>query len=139
MIAEKTGGSSLAQSVSMPRSLGAFLVATLIAIAPKCPLCWAAYLSLLGLSGTPLLTLSKWIMPVLIGLFLIHLSAIGKRAIQRKRFLPLILSGIGFILMISGFYAELHSLRYLGLLFVISGSITNALPSRRSQCTCSSQ
>jgi len=139
MIVEKTGTPSFVQSVSTTHSLGAFFVATLIAIAPKCPLCWAAYLSLLGLSGTPLLTLSKWIMPVLIGLFLIHLSAVGKRAIQRKRFLPLILSGAGFVLMIFGFYTELSSLRYLGLLCVISGSITNALPSRCSQCTCSSR
>lgn len=110
----------------LTRSLWAFPPALLIAIAPKCPFCWAAYLSLLGLSGIPLLAL-EWVMPVLIFLFLLHLSAIGKRACSRRIFLPLILSGVGFSALMVNLLWDLPLLTYPGILFIVLGSISSAI------------
>jgi protein SCO1/2 len=114
------------------RSLPGSLLAILIAISPKCPLCWAAYLSLLGLSGTVSLSLGSWMFAILVSLFLIHLIAIGRRAVRRHYFLPLLLSGGGFITMILGYFFEAPSLHYPGMILVLCGSITNALPFRKA-------
>jgi len=126
MIAEKSNHPPYNPAISV----GGTIIAVLIAIAPKCPLCWAAYLSLLGLTSTPLLMLGSWILPILILLFVIHLAAIGKRAVQRKHYLPLMLSSVGFAMMLIAFYADVDVLRYPGLLLVMAGSITNALRRR---------
>ena len=113
------------------------LVGILIAISPKCPFCWAAYLSMFGLSGVIPLGVYQWITPVLAILFVIHLYVIGRRAFRSKHFLPLYLSGLGFASVILGFYIDIAILRHCGVAFILAGSITNALPKKKSPTSCS--
>ena len=122
-----TGGN---RTAAIAQGIWGAFVALMIAAAPKCPLCWAGYMSLLGLSGTSALALGKWALPLLVGLFVVHLAAIGTRALRRNQFLPLGLSTIGFLAVLIGFNLDVPALRALGVLLVFTGSFTSALPSK---------
>ena len=113
------------------------LVGVLIAISPKCPFCWAAYLSMFGLSGLIPLVAYQWITPVLVILFVVHLYAISKRAIRRKHFLPLYLSGLGFACITLGLSIDLAIVRHCGIALILAGSITHALPKKKAPPLCS--
>ena len=116
------------------------LIAVLIVISPKCPLCWAAYLSFLGISGGTALSLGPWVVPILSVLFLIHLGAMVKQAIQEKSFLPLTFSLIGFICILTGYFQELQILKLSGVLLILAGSITGALSMKsKTSCCCNSK
>ena len=75
------------------------LIALLIAILPKCPLCGASYLSLLGVSSVSSQALHEGAFPLLIILFIVNLLALAKRARKRQAFIPVYLSVAGFILI----------------------------------------
>ena len=108
----------------------AVFVAGLIVAFPKCPLCWAGYFSALGLSGMASLMTSTWILPLLMALMATHLFILYHRARQRGIFLPFHLSCIGFASLAAGLASGLTPLRYLGLILVICGAITNSLSFR---------
>ncbi|MGJ8677368.1 MAG: hypothetical protein ACSHX0_07605 [Akkermansiaceae bacterium] len=125
---------------SVFKSIWGVLVATILAMYPKCPLCWAAYLSFFGLSGVVPLAIYKWLAPLLIVLSVLHLGAVGRRSLQRKYYLPLYASSAGFVAVVAGFYLDVLWLRVLGIGLVFAGSLTNAFSRKRSSCcSCSSQ
>jgi protein SCO1/2 len=129
MVANSAEGSSGLHSTSgltriAAHSWGVF-VASMIVAFPKCPLCWAGYLSAMGLSGMASVTRS-WILPSLLALMAIHLCILYRRASQRRIFLPLHLSSIGFASLAVAFASGLTFLRYLGLILVIAGAIANS-------------
>jgi hypothetical protein len=108
----------------------ALFVAGLIVAFPKCPLCWAGYFSALGLSGMASLMTSNWILPLVMALMTTHLYILYRRARQRGIFLPFHLSSIGFASLATGLASGLTPLRYLGLILVMGGAITNSLSFR---------
>ena len=81
------------------RSLRSVLLSVLIAFFPKCPLCWAAYMSMfgsLGLANTPYM---GWLLPVLVGVLGIHLYLLAKK-IPHKGYGPFGLSLAGALLVV---------------------------------------
>ena len=100
----------------------------LIAFFPKCPVCWAVYMSMFGSLGISQLPYMKWLLPVLIAFLGLHLFMQFK-GIKRHGYLPFTLSVIGAtILLISrSFFPTYNGILILGMVFIISGSLINSL------------
>lgn len=56
-----------------------------LAFFPKCPLCWAAYLSLFGITSLHQMPYFSWIQPVLAALVLLNLFAVWVRSRSTRR------------------------------------------------------
>lgn len=65
--------------------------AVLTAAMPKCPICWMAWMSVLGLGSA---TVGAWLQPIAALLLLLSLTALLLRARQRASYGPFIL-GLG--------------------------------------------
>lgn len=53
-------------------------------VLPKCPLCWAAYLAVLGLSGAVAAPL-MWLRPIAIAVALLSATALAVHALRARR------------------------------------------------------
>lgn len=108
--------------------LAAIVPGILIAIAPKCPFCWAAYLSAFASLGISVeIPYQPWLLPVLTGLLAVNLIALLLRARGRKRFgafFLCLLGGAAIVIGKSSFESGL--LIALGLACLIAGSLWNA-------------
>ena len=78
------------------------LLAASIALAPKCPLCCAAYLGLFSSLGIVSVHFSRWILPGLWTLLFLNLLALGFAARKRKAGGPFILSVLGTATILAG-------------------------------------
>lgn len=88
------------------------------ALFPKCPMCWAAYLSAFGIASVQSLAYSKWIFAVLIALMLVNLVSLWKRG----RMAALSFAAAG-ALAIFAFDAKLT-----GVMLTMIGSLVAVLP-----------
>jgi len=52
---------------------------------PKCPMCWAAYLSALGVAGLERIGYAPWLLPLFIALMLANLYSLYPRDRSRRR------------------------------------------------------
>jgi protein SCO1 len=73
-----------------------------VAFFPKCPICWAAYLSVFGIAGLNQIPYSPWLRPVLVLVMLINLASAWLRAHVTRRM-------SGFYLVTAGALAILVS------------------------------
>ena len=106
-----------------------FFLNMFIAFFPKCPFCWAAYLSLLGIAGTSL-TYKPWMLPLAIALLSINLLAMYFSK-NRHQFKPFWLSLLGTLLIISNrIWFDSTALIILAGIILVFASVWNALPRR---------
>src|SRR6185295_9869795 len=63
------------------------LASLALAFFPKCPICWAAYMSLFGIVGLDRIPYSPWLQPVLAAVMLINLASVWWRARSTGRML----------------------------------------------------
>ena len=103
-------------------------VALALALFPKCPLCWAAYLSFFGIAGLEAIPYSPWVQPVLAILLLSNLTSIWFRARSTGRMLPFYLVTAGAILVvISKAFAGPDAAGFLGVALTMVGSVWSTL------------
>lgn len=107
----------------------AIVLPILIALFPKCPLCWASYMSLLGVAGIGTIPYSPWILPIIIGFLGGNLWIMYRSAHVRNGMLPFYLCSAGSIALFSiwatGGQAQL--LFWPGFGFLLLGSMLNSL------------
>ncbi|MGI9244776.1 MAG: hypothetical protein ACR2RV_28490 [Verrucomicrobiales bacterium] len=117
------------------RGLAAVAPAFLIAIAPKCPLCWAAYMSAFASLGISIeIPYQPWLLPLLTGLLAVNLIAMFLRARSRNRFGPFSLCLLGgAAITIGKFGIDSGAAIALGLACLIAGSLWSAALGRRHQ------
>ena len=60
------------------------LASLALAFFPKCPICWAAYLSVFGIAGLDRIPYSPWLQPVLAKAMLINLAVCGYEHVRRE-------------------------------------------------------
>ena len=101
-------------------------LAVFIAFFPKCPLCWAAYMSLFSSIGLTQIPYMPWLLPVLMVMLAIHLFFLFKK-VSEKGYLPVSISIVGALcIVISRYYVlENPTLSYLGLAAMVMGSFLN--------------
>lgn len=109
------------------KSLPSVLMSILIAFFPKCPMCWAVYMSMFGSLGLARLPYMPWLLPVLFFFMAIHLFILFRKA-QQKGYLPFLLSltGATIILLGRGFFPAEKWLLISGMVLIISGSLFNS-------------
>jgi protein SCO1 len=101
----------------------------LVLFLPKCPLCFAAYLSLLGVTGMQLLPYTRYLFPLIVLAIGINLYAIFRAARGRNGLLPFFLCASGALLVVLfGHFAPSRYGTFSGLVLLFSGSILNSLP-----------
>lgn len=104
------------------------IVPILIAFFPKCPLCWAAYMSIFGITGISAIPYSPWILPLLCIFLVINLWFIWRRARIRKNWLAFGLAVVGtMLLIIFGSVLMLEPFMIMGLILLITAALFNSL------------
>ena len=110
-------------------------VAVGLALFPKCPLCWAAYLSLFGIAGLESIPYSPWLQPVLAIMLLLNITSVWLRARSTGRIMPFYLVTAGALaIIISKVFNGLPLAILAGVLLTFSGSLwsTFSFTRRRS-------
>jgi mercuric ion transport protein len=109
------------------RSMYSAFLGLLIAFFPKCPICWAAYMSMFGSVGLANAPYMGWLFPVLLGFLGLHLVLLLKKAPQ-KGYGPFSLSLAGALLILlgRGFLSSAEWIPPAGMLFILSGSLWNS-------------
>ncbi len=101
----------------------------LVLLLPKCPLCFAAYLSLLGVTGIELLPYTKYLLPLIVLAIAINLYAIFRASRMRNGLWPFCLCAIGALLiLLFGHFAPNRYGIISGLFLLLGGSVLNSLP-----------
>lgn len=114
------------------RPMPTLLLSVLLAFFPKCPVCWAAYVSMFGsvwLARTPYVT---WLFPSLLALSGLNLLLLLKRAPQ-KGYGPFLLSlaGIAVILGARSLFPEERWLLLFGMALMALSSLLNSFSVKR--------
>lgn len=116
---------------SVSKSIGSVIVPVFITLLPKCPFCFAAYLSLFGIAGMQLMPYVKFIPPLLFLAMSINIYALYKMGIKRNSFLPLYLCVIGSAIVVAfGYYNPIKFGLIFGLVLLFLSAILNSLPNR---------
>ena len=112
------------------RSLPSILMSILIAFFPKCPMCWAVYMSMFGSLGLARLPYMPWLLPVLLVFFAVHLFLLFRKAPQ-KGYWPFFVSLAGAVIILvgRGFFAGEKWMLITGMCCIISGSLLNSFSS----------
>lgn len=104
----------------------------LLAFFPKCPMCWAAYLSAFGVPGLKSIPYSPWLIPFIILAIAINLVILYRMARIRNGLIPFWLSLTGGLLVIGpGYLLSNQTYSILGIAFILMGALTNSLPYRQ--------
>ena len=107
----------------------AVVSAVLLALAPKCPFCWAAYMSAFGSLGISVrIPYQPWLLPLMAGLLAVNLAALFLRARARRRYGPFALCFLGVIAIAIGKFVLPSGglLMASGLVAIVAGSLWNA-------------
>ena len=115
------------------KAVPATSLSVLIAFFPKCPVCWAAWMSLLGGLGLARLPYLGWLFPVLCGLLGLHLLALVRSARRTHCYRPLMLSLAGAIVVASARLLSITETWVLlsAMVLMASGSLLNAQAEHR--------
>lgn len=111
------------------RSTPSVILSILIAFFPKCPMCWAVYMSMFGSLGLAKLPYMKWLLPVMMIFLAIHLFFLYKR-IRVAGYLPFIISMLGavFIMSSRAFFPGTQWSLVAGVGMILTGSLLNNFP-----------
>lgn len=123
---------TIAKTNKPVKAIPSVLLSILIAFFPKCPMCWAVYMSMFGSLGLAQLPYMGWLLPVLIGFLAIHLFMIYKKS-TRANYWPFLLSLVGVLVILTGRFSFGNEKWILitGMIFMISGSLLLQFPAIR--------
>lgn len=94
-----------------------------------CPACWPAYAGLLSAMGLGFLIQARYLLPLTIVFLALALGAIGWRAKSRHGYGPLLLGGVGSVVLLVGkFHFELDPAMWSGVAALVAASLWNAWP-----------
>lgn len=109
------------------KTLPSALLSIGIAFFPKCPFCWAAYMSALSSLGLVKIPYSPWMLPVLMGLLALHLLLL-LRQFRQRRYWPFVFSLLGAACILLGRSVLPHEkwLLLAGPGLLVVGSLLNS-------------
>jgi protein SCO1/2 len=101
---------------------------------PKCPICWAAYMSMFGIVGLDRIPYSPWLQPLLATVMLINLFSVWLRARAIGRMIAFYLASAGAILLItSKLVPGFEKAAFTGIGLTLAGSLLSALAPNRQR------
>ncbi|MDO3645024.1 hypothetical protein [Mucilaginibacter sp. L3T2-6] len=114
------------------RSMLSMLLSIVIAFFPKCPFCWAIYMSMFGCLGIARLPYMKWLLPVLLVFLALHLFMLYRKG-ARIGYIPFAISVFGAltILFTRTFFPYENWLLITGMVCIMAGSLLNSFTNNR--------
>lgn len=110
------------------------LASLAVAFFPKCPICWAAYLSLFGIAGLNQIPYSPWLQPLLVTVMLINIASVWFRARLTGRPLGLYLVSLGaMVILVARMGLGWEKAAIPGVVLTLAGSLLSALSSRSTR------
>jgi hypothetical protein len=129
---EETVKESLVGFKKNGKAISSVLLSVGIAFFPKCPLCWAVYMSMFSCLGLSKLPYMGWLLPVLMLFLGVHLYVIYKKSIQNGRFIFMLSLSGGIILVLGRvFFSAEKWILFTGMGLLILGSLLNSFLSNR--------
>jgi hypothetical protein len=110
------------------------LASVALAFFPKCPVCWAAYLSVFGIAGLEQIPYSPSLKPVLLVVMLINLASIwlrGRSTGRRSAFY--FVSAGAVVILVSKMGLGLENIAAGGIVLTLAGSLLSALTARNGR------
>lgn len=109
------------------KAVPSILMSVLIAFFPKCPFCWAVYMSMFGSVGLAKLPYMGWLLPALMVLLAFHLVMLWKRT-ARHGYVPFVLSLLGSLSIVVGrtYFPLQEWVLIAGIACIVSGSLLNS-------------
>lgn len=108
------------------------LASLAVALFPKCPICWAAYLSVLGVAGLHRIPYSPWLKPVFVSLMLVNLASVWLRGRSTGRMGGFYLVGAGTVtILVAKLGLGLEQVAVVGVALTLAGSLLSALSAKR--------
>jgi protein SCO1/2 len=104
-----------------------------VAFFPKCPVCWAGYLSLFGIAGLEQIPYSPWLKPVLVAVMLINLASAWLRGRSTGRMSGFYLVSAGAFLIIAKIFFGWESVAVWGIILTLAGSLLSTLNVKNSR------
>jgi protein SCO1/2 len=103
-----------------------------LAIFPKCPICWAAYMSMFGIAGFDRIPYSPWLKPVFLLLVLVNLASVWLRGRATGRMIGFYLAAAGAAAIIAARTGVVpENFAYIGVGLTMAGSLLSALQTKR--------
>lgn len=104
----------------------------LIAFFPKCPMCWMAYLNLIGISSIVSIDHKPWLVYVFMALALINLGVFYRLAKKRNGLWPFYMACGGTLLLGLNYWLDLGVFAVLmGLVLTLFSTLLNSLSFKR--------
>ena len=102
------------------------------ALLPKCPICWAAYLSTfgstLGIAGIRFGAYSRWLLPILLLFMGTNLSVLWLQGHRRGKMAGFWLAAAGaFSIGVLGLYLDVPYAALTGVMLSVAATLVNAL------------
>lgn len=117
-------------------SILGLLASIALAFFPKCPICWAAYLSVFGIASLDHLPYSPWLQPVLAGVMLINLGSVWLRARATGRKMAFYLASAGAVaIIVSKLLPPWEGVALWGVVLTFGGSMLSAFNTRRRRAS----
>jgi protein SCO1/2 len=108
------------------------LASVAVAFFPKCPICWAGYLSLFGVASLQRIPYSPWLQPLLVAVMLVNLGSVWLRSRATGRMSAFYLVSAGALaILISKAGPGWEGAAALGVAFTLAGSLLSALNGKR--------
>ena len=105
-----------------------------VAFFPKCPICWAAYLSVFGIASMNQIPYSPWLRPVLIAVMLINLASVWLRGRLTGRMSGFYLAGAGaLVIIVSKMRPNWETAAVWGVALTLAGSLLSALSAAKAR------
>jgi hypothetical protein len=124
---QDTPGPVLSRSAKVVKALPSTFMSILIAFFPKCPICWAVYMSMFSSIGLAKIPYMSWLLPVLLAFMGLHLILLARR-INQHGYWPFLLSIMGTLVILAGrfWFPGYNWLLYVGVACILSGSLLNS-------------
>ncbi|WP_282418687.1 hypothetical protein [Polyangium sp. 15x6] len=108
-------------------------MSVLIAFFPKCPVCWATYMSMFGSVWLARMPYVAWLHPLLVGLSALNLLLLLKRASKKGYGTFLLgLAGVAIILGGRSLFPEARWLLFCGIALMVASSLASSFTIDRS-------